>query len=118
MKSPVVLLMILAILIFAPFAYAHPPRDIQITFDPKTKIIKAIIIHNVNNPLTHYINKVDIGLNGQKIIEQLISRQDNYDAQTVMYLIPYVKDGDVLSVEGSCSISGKLEKEIKVEAVK
>jgi len=99
-------------LTIASAAYAHPPSDIKIDFDPKTKMLHAVIVHNTSNPLNHYINKVDVGLNGKKIIEHAISREDNNKEQTVSYLIPDVKDGDVLSVEGYCSISGKLKKEI------
>ena len=95
-------------------AYAHPPSDIIITFDPETKILNAVIMHSVSNPHNHYINKVDIALNGQEIIEHKISRQDNNVSQTVSYLIPDAKAGDTLSVEAYCSISGKLKKEIKV----
>jgi len=99
----------------ASTAYAHPPSDIKITFDPNTKVVTAVIMHNVSNPGSHYIKKVDLGLNGKEIIEHLISRQDNNDNQTVSYLIPDVKDGDTLSVEGYCSISGKLTREIVVK---
>ncbi|MFH0856052.1 MAG: hypothetical protein V1869_06085 [Candidatus Omnitrophota bacterium] len=104
----------LAVLFFAfsSIAYAHPPHDIKITFDPATKVLTAVIMHDVANPANHYINKVDAGLNGKEIIEQRISRQDNYASQTVSWLIPDVKDGDTLSVEAYCSISGKLKKEI------
>ena len=113
---------ILSLLVFFIFwnsiIYAHPPSDIKITFDPKTKILSAVIIHNTSNPGNHYIKKVDVGLNGKEIIEHNISREDNNESQIVSYLIPDVKNGDVLSVEGYCSISGKLEKEIKVEAEK
>ncbi len=103
----------LFILLFS-MAYAHPPLDIIITFDPKTKILSAVIMHNVNNPENHFIKKVDIGLNGKEIIEHKISRQDNNTSQSVSYLIPDARPGDRLSVEAYCSISGKLEKEIKV----
>ncbi len=96
-------------------AYAHPPSDIAITFDAKTKILHAVIVHNVGNPINHYIKKVALGLNGKEIIEHTISRQDNNTNQTVTYLIPDVKIGDTLSVEAYCSISGKLEKEIKIK---
>ena len=105
----------LVFLFLASTVYAHPPSDIQITFDQKKNILTAVIVHNVSNPAKHYINKVDIGLNGKEIIEQNISRQDNNVSQTVSYLIPDVKNGDVLSVEGYCSISGKLQKEITVK---
>jgi hypothetical protein len=94
-------------------AYAHPPSDIKITFDPDTKILSAVIFHDVSNPSKHYIKKVDVGLNGKEIIQQSISQQDNFDSQTVNYLIPDAKAGDSFSVEGYCSISGKLEKELK-----
>ena len=69
-------------------------------------------MHNVSDPLSHYIKKVDVGLNGKEIIKENISRQDNNAYQMVSYLIPDVKDGDLISVEGYCSISGKLKKEI------
>ena len=72
-------------------------------------------MHDVGNPLNHYIKKVDVGLNGKEIIEHSLSRQDNNDSQTISYFIPDVKNGDLLSVEGHCSISGKLKKEIVVK---
>lgn len=96
-------------------AYAHPPSDIKITFDPETKMLQAVIMHDVKDPVRHFIKKVDVGLNGKEIISQAISQQDNKESQTVHYLIPDAKAGDVLSVEGYCSISGKLEKELKVQ---
>ena len=99
--------------VLSAVAYAHPPSDIKITFDPKTKMLNAVIIHDVSNPSKHYIKKVDVALNGKEIIEQSISQQDNFDSQTVSYLIPDAKAGDVLSVEGYCSISGKLVKQLK-----
>ena len=74
-----------------------------------------MITHNVSDPAKHRIGKVDIGRNGQEIISQEISRQDNNEVQTVQYLIPDAAAGDILSVEGYCSISGKLEKKIKAQ---
>jgi hypothetical protein len=108
----------LAIALFFVFAlyalsYAHPPSEIDISYDPVTRILTAIITHNVNDPQAHYIKKVDIGLNGQEIIGQEISRQDNDITQTVSYRIPDARPGDILSVEAYCSISGMLKREIR-----
>ena len=102
------------ILAGARASYAHPPSDIKVTFDPKAKMLEAVIMHNTSNPLNHYIKKVDVGLNGKEIIEHIISREDNNGSQTVRYLIPDASAGDIISVEGYCSISGKLKKEITV----
>ncbi len=108
-----ILLALLCFCLACPiFALAHPPRDIEISYDPGTKMLTATIIHDTSNPLKHYIKKVDVGLNGKEIIQQEISRQDNNDSQQVAYFIPDAKPGDKLSVEGYCSISGKLEKQI------
>jgi hypothetical protein len=115
MKKTVVLLFLFIFFTASFTVYAHPPSDIKITFDPNTKTLHAIIIHNVSNPNSHYIKRVDVALNGKEIIEHSISRQDNNDSQTVSYLVPDAKAGDTLSVEGYCSISGKLEKEISVK---
>lgn len=99
---------------FSSTASAHPPSDIKITYDSGTKILKAVITHKVSDVKKHFINKVDIGLNGKKIISHAISQQDDNISQTVSYLIPDAKAGDSLSVEAYCNISGKLEKEMKL----
>lgn len=96
-------------------AYAHPPSDIMINFDPATRILQAVVMHNTSNPKSHFIKKVDIALNGKEIIEHQVSREDNNISQTVSYLIPDANAGDKLSVEAYCSISGKLKKEIEVK---
>jgi len=111
-----ILFMLLFIcLVSTGIVYAHPPKDIEISYEPTTRVLTAVIIHDTSNPLGHYIKKVDVGLNDQEIIEQMISRQDNVNSQRVSYLIPDAKPGDRLSVEGYCSISGKLKKEIIVK---
>jgi len=100
--------------IVASFAYAHPPSDIAITYDPASKILTAVIAHNVSNPATHFIRKVDVSMNGKEVINHFISKQDNNETQTVMYLLPDAKPNDLVSVEAYCSISGKLEKLITI----
>jgi len=113
MKKIVLLIGLFLLFALNAVVYAHPPSDIKITFDHKTKMLTAVIIHDVSNPSKHYIKEVDVVLNGKEIIQQSISRQDNFDSQTVSYFIPDAKVGDVFSVEGYCSISGKLEKQLK-----
>lgn len=111
----VISLMVCFIFIFYAAAFAHPPQEITITYDPATRVLKAVIKHNVSNTANHYIKKVDIALNGTEIIEHRISKQDNPESQTVTYLIPDARAGDRLSVEAYCSITGKLEKEIEIK---
>lgn len=113
MNRAVIFIIVCFLIAVSSAAYAHPPSDIIITFYPASKILKAVIMHNVSDPKKHFINQVDITLNGVQVIEQRISRQDNNFSQTLTYLIPDAKLGDILSVEAHCSISGALKKEIK-----
>ena len=110
-----VLMLVLSFAVITSTAYAHPPSDIQITFNPQTQEVKAIIFHQVSDMNKHYIKKVDIGINDKEIVELKFSKQDNLVTQSVIYKIPEAKAGDRLSVEAYCSLSGKLEKEIKVK---
>lgn len=111
-------LVVIIFLAVAQLAYAHPPSNIKITFDQKTKILTAVIVHNTSNSIKHYVYKVDIGLNGKEIKELTFLKQDNNKTQTAIYLVDNIKDGDVLSVEGYCNLSGSLTKEMKIQTVK
>jgi len=115
MRKIALLFLVFFFAVLYAVAWAHPPKDITITYDPATKILKAVIVHDVSNPAKHFIKTVDVSLNGKEIIGHLISRQDNNDTQTVAYLIPDALAGDTLAVEGHCNISGKLEKSIKIQ---
>lgn len=115
MNKKSALLVIFIFLVVISTGYAHPPSDIIITYDPATRMLHAVIMHNTSNPENHYIKKVDIGLNDKEIIEHRISLQDNNVSQTISYLVSDVKAGDKLSVEAYCSISGKLKKEIEIK---
>ena len=115
MKKIVLLCGFFVFFVLSSLAFAHPPSDIKITFDSQTKILTAVMMHGVSNPARHYIKKVDVALNGKEIIKQIVSRQDNAYSQTVSYSIPDAKAGDLLSVEGYCNLSGKLEKQLKLD---
>lgn len=95
-------------------AYAHPPSTIKIQFDLATQILKADIEHRVSDPATHYINKVDIGLNGEEIQTLSFPAQATPKRQILEIQLAGVKSGDTISVEGYCNLSGKLTEKITV----
>ncbi len=102
------------LLVLSATAFAHPPSSIKIKFDDKTKTLTAVIEHRVSNPLTHYIYKVDIGLNGKEIQMLSFTKQETNKHQTVLFAVPQAKKDDTLTVEGYCNLGGKLEKEITI----
>ena len=102
------------LLVMSATAFAHPPSDIKIQFDPATRTLTATVKHRVSNPKTHYIRKIDIGLNGKELKMMPFTRQETSTGQALSCVVPQAQMGDTLSVEGYCNLSGKLEKEIKV----
>jgi len=94
---------------------ATPPSDIIITFDLANKTVTANIMHEVKDVLDHYINQIIVKLNGKKIITQLASTQTSNEAQTVIYVIPGLKIGDVVSIDADCIKYGDLTKEATVK---
>jgi hypothetical protein len=115
MQKKTLLFLLAGCFIFSGVAFAHPPKDIIMNFDPGTKVLTAAVMHDTKEPLKHYIKRVDVGLNGKNVIKQNLSKQDNQTAQTVAYLIPEAKKGDKISVEAYCSQGGDLEREITVK---
>lgn len=94
--------------------YANPPKDIKITFDPKTKLLTAVIIHDTLFPTYHYIKTVEIDINNQKAILHTLTEEETKLSETVIYKLPDVKAGDTVSVEASCSLFGRLKKAITI----
>ncbi|MBU9889618.1 MAG: hypothetical protein KTQ49_07105 [Candidatus Omnitrophica bacterium] len=113
-KNLMVLTLISLMLVPGSQVFAHPPADITLQFDPETQTLSAVIIHPVNNPKSHYIKRVDIGLNGKEIDDRKYQVQENGREQSLTVTLPEAKAGDTLSVEGYCNLSGKLKKEIKI----
>lgn len=108
-------LTLIIFLSFSAYVSAHPPSDIMISFDPKTKVLTAVVMHYTSNPSRHYIKKIDIGINGKKVFEEKFLRQDNNENRTIEVKLGNFRNGDIVSVEAYCSISGKLKREIKPE---
>ncbi|MBM3249652.1 MAG: hypothetical protein FJZ09_02260 [Candidatus Omnitrophica bacterium] len=117
MKKIILFFLACFILVNTLPAYAHPPSNIVIAYDPAKKMLHAEIKHQVGNPRQHYIKKADIGLNGKEIASLSFTSQASYFSQLLDYSLAEVeiKKGDKIYVEGYCSISGKLKVEYTVE---
>jgi hypothetical protein len=98
-------------MLLAGHARAHPPDSIAAEYDTLVQTLKIRIMHNVKDAQKHYINKVEVKINGSKKVEQSSSRQSDNTAQELVYRIIEAKPGDRLTVEARCNITGKLKAE-------
>ncbi|MFH1877250.1 MAG: hypothetical protein ABH883_00375 [Candidatus Omnitrophota bacterium] len=96
-------------------AHAHPPSDIQLDYDPATKILSVEIYHPVSDTQKHYIAEISIAVNSKPVIRHTISIQDNTDSQKLSYKLPDVTSGDIITVEADCNISGTSSKFLEID---
>lgn len=105
----------LLIVIFVNDVYAHPPNEVELTFEEETAILTVGVSHMVGKPAKHYIDKVVVELNDEEIIVQRFIIQGSDAKQEANYIIPGVKAGDIISVTAYCNISGKKNKILQIE---
>ena len=101
------------ILAASSFAFAHPPQDIQVKVSGEK--IGVTVIHNVDDPSSHYIEEIKVSVNDKTAVKQSYSLQENKSEQPASYIIPGLKKGDKITVSAECCEYGKLKKAITVQ---
>ncbi|MCX7667763.1 MAG: hypothetical protein N2Z84_02400 [Atribacterota bacterium] len=101
------LVLFLVLGVFTGVVLAHPPSNINITFDVETQVLRVAIPHGVSDPRgDHYIDKVVVSLNGKEIITQLIGSQYSSQEQVVLYQLIDAQKGDKIGVYAKCNKFG------------
>ena len=94
---------------------AHPPNEVELSFDLETSTLKVSVSHMVAKITRHYIDKITVELNGEEIITQKFKVQGSGEKQEVSYTIPGAELGDTFTVTAYCNISGKRKKSLELE---
>lgn len=93
---------------------AHQPSDLELEYDFDAQVLNVTIYHDVDDPETHYIEKVEIRRNDELVIDEDYTSQPDKDSFTYSYNIS-AEDGDELEVTAYCSINGERTRKIDVE---
>ncbi len=104
-------LLLLAIILIVPVA-AHPPSDMQVTYDPAGSELVVTINHTVNNPSTHYINRVEISGAGESSAIHTYSSQPTTESFTIRYPMP--APNGLVTITASCNIAGSITRQYAV----
>jgi hypothetical protein len=104
------------VLLCLPFASAkaHPPSQIDPSYNVQTKIVSADIKHNVSDPQKHYINKVVVYLNKKVIAEKKYTNQVSMTDQLFESLPLDLKAGDIIKIKATCNILGSKTVKLKI----
>ena len=109
----VVALVLLGILLIPQAAPAHPPSDIQLAFDPGTRILSVTITHTVADPTMHFMKRVHITAGGSQISNNTYTSQPSPSSFTYTYQLPPSAGGEI-QVVAECSIFGSTNRSIHI----
>lgn len=86
---------------------AHPPSDIVVTYDQDTGDLGVTIMHQVDNPATHYIKQVTVRMGDTVLADQTYSSQPDRSSFTYYYNLPQLKGRNAeIRVDVQCSVFG------------
>ncbi len=88
---------------------AHSPAAMVVSFDPGQDQLSVTITHLVDDPTTHYLNKVQVRLNDNLISDPSYTSQPTKDTFTYTYTLT-PSAGDEVRISARCVQGGSLEK--------
>lgn len=100
--------------LFLPAASAHAPSRITLDYDDETQTLEVTLVHNVSDPATHYVYKIEITKNGVVYATQEYENQPTDSMVTYTFSVPAVK-GDVLAVTAECNLGGSVRGELTID---
>ncbi|MFP4472667.1 MAG: hypothetical protein ACLFPX_02180 [Candidatus Omnitrophota bacterium] len=101
-------------LLGAAGVWAHPPQRIVADFDTARNELNLKVTHSTSSPGYHFVKKVIITINGEKVKEENLSAQksDVFEYSTRLY---GVGQGDRIGIEAQCSRAGSKKASFTVE---
>lgn len=109
------IIVVLFLLVFSSFVFAHPSADIIFNYDSKAKIISVGIAHSVENLQKHFVKQIIIKVNGKNWISQNFLSQVNPNAQAASYAVVDLRKGDIVQITAICNEAGELTKTFKID---
>ncbi len=103
----------LALLGVAAIASAHPPKTVNLSWNPNGTLTVAVD-HPVNDPQKHYINKVIVYVNDKIATQKEYQSQTNAEGFTDTFQLGTQPSGTKIKAEAFCIIMGSRTGEITV----
>jgi len=99
--------------------FAHPPKDVIVSYDPATQMVSITVTHLIKeskatDPAKHFIKDITVFVNDAKTIVEAISAQQSDGGEKSLYLLN-VKKGDKVKVTATCSLAGSKTTEIIIK---
>jgi len=112
MKKIFALVFTFAFLLLYHDAYAHSPEKIEVQV--VGNIVKVKVLHHVVNARMHYVQYINVYVNGKWRVKQKFAYQQDEDYQEAVFNIPSLKNQDVLLIIAHCNKKGRLDKTLVI----
>lgn len=93
---------------------AHSPSNMELEYDMDNQRLKVVITHEVTDPLSHFVLKVDIRKNGSLYTTEAYHSQPSPSEFIYFYTVD-AKKGDTLDVVAECNQGDSITRTLKVE---
>ena len=87
-------------------AFAHPPKSVTATYDRATKSVTIIAEHQVKDVAAHYIDEIEIEVNGKNVAKAEYKVQSSLESHQAVIVIGDVAPGSKIEVDASCNKFG------------
>lgn len=115
-KTMIVILAIMLCASFTATAFAHPPKNIEVTWIAATNTLSVKASHVVNDAAKHYVmGFVVLDSSNKQIYTKQYTKQASDKEFSDTAVLKDVKSGDTIKVRLICNIMGTTEKEIKLQ---
>lgn len=93
--------------------YAHSPDKVVLSYDPEGRSLTVEAIHPVADPGRHFVNRLEVSLNGEKVLQTEPPRQ-NATGMKEVYLLTDATPGDIVQVTAFCNRGGDRTGQIQI----
>jgi hypothetical protein len=114
-KKIFLLLFALMVIFSAGIAWAHPPSDLEISYNRAEGILTVNAPHSVPDGTKHYINLFTLSLDGQTMYRLEPAWQVDGKSSVAYFQVGDLPTGAELAVEAVCNRAGRLKKSLTVE---
>ena len=115
-KTLLVILATLLCITSTTIAFAHPPKNVELTWSAATNTLSVKASHLVNNPTKHYVMLfVVLDSSNKQIYTKQYTKQALDTTFADSAILKDIKTGDTIKIRLVCNIMGIVEKEIKLQ---
>ena len=99
-------------------APCHPPKTVELAYDPGERALRVNVAHGVKDPGKHYIKSILVVLNGKQVAQQQYGRQRSEAGHQATFRLGKAGAGDKIEVTAVCAVSGSKSAALVIPAGK